>query len=142
ELLEIRLVVEHEEIAAASKADRLIHLVGEAFHHADAQLRELDIDGRRELVANAAGIEARGAQTEHLAAFHDEHVRASTLGEVVRGARAHDSAADDDDVGCPLHRGVLASSSARYGARMKWKASTAPTAHRSARRMIHRATLK
>ena len=123
ELLQISLSVEKKQIAASIDAELLVHLLREALHHGDAQLRELDVDCGGELISNAAGVEARRAETEHVAGFEDDYVRAAALGEMIRGAGAHDSAADDNDVGACFHREAVGLAIANDNACSVWSAS-------------------
>ena len=102
-MCEIGLAVEQEEVSTASKADFLSHLVSKLLHHADAQLRQLDVDLRRELVADASGVETSRAESEHLARLENDDVGAAATRQVIGGARAHDSAADHDGLRGRLH---------------------------------------
>src|SRR6185369_6961489 len=103
ELLEVILLVEHEEVAAPPHSDLLLHLVGKPLHHPEAQLRQLDVHAARELVTHPTGVEPGGSQPEHLARFENDHVGATALGKVVGCGGPHDAAAYDDCVCYGLH---------------------------------------
>ena len=98
ELGQVGFVVEQEEVSAAAQPDRLVHLFRKALHRRDARLRQLDVHRGRELVTDAARVEAGGAESEHLGALEDDDVRAAATGEMIGDARAHDAAADDHGV--------------------------------------------
>src|SRR5437588_691008 len=100
---EVLFVVHEEEVAAALETNRLAHLLFERFHHGERELRQLDVDAARELMPHSARIEARRSRPEHLGCFEQHHVRTSAVGKMVRRARPHDAAANDDDVGCLCH---------------------------------------
>src|SRR5512147_1610517 len=68
--------------------------------------READVRGMRELMPYAARITARRSGPEHGLALDEHDVGDAETSQVIRHARAHTSAADDDDVGGALHTGA------------------------------------
>jgi hypothetical protein len=73
-------------------------LVGKAREFLKRKLRQLDVDRVRKLYAEATGRAAGATLARAYAAFEDDDITNAARGEVIRDARADDSAADDNGV--------------------------------------------
>ena len=94
---------QEEEVAVLMEIDRVADFVGEALEQADRLDRQLDVRLVRELMPDAAGVPAGGSCPEHRLALEQHDVGDAEPGEVIGDARAHTTAADDDDFSRSFH---------------------------------------
>ena len=96
------------------QVDRLSGDLLEALENADRFDRQRDVGVVRELVADPARVPARRTRAEPGLAFEERDVGDAEAGQMKGHARAHASAADDDDVSGRLH-GALPDDADRAG---------------------------
>src|SRR6185436_11903968 len=94
---------EEEQVAVLMQVDRLADLVREPLEQSDRLNREADVRFVGELVADAAGVAARGPGGEQLLALDEDDVRDAAPSQVIGDARAHAPAANDHHVSGALH---------------------------------------
>jgi hypothetical protein len=96
ERLDLLRCRQQEEVADAVQPDVLARLLAEAGERLQAARAQLDVELVGELRAHAARG-PRGGPGGEFVALDQHHVRHSGARQVVRDARAHHPAADDDD---------------------------------------------